>query len=200
MLPRRTTRAGTRPKTSPVATASAIVKASTAGCSVAVVMPGTCCELERHERAHAGQAEEEPADRAQAREHEALGQHLADEPALPRAERGADRQLAIAAGGAHQQQVGDVRARDEQHQQDEDLEEVERRPEIADELIADRHGVAAEAARARERLPLRQAFEHAIDDRLHLRVDLLDRRARLEPRDHLAELVAAPLVGHLLRP
>ena len=161
-------------------------------------MPGTCWELERDERAHAGQAEEEPAHTAQAREHEPLGQHLADETTLPRAERGPDGQLAIAPGSTHQQEVGDVRARDEQHEQDEDLEEIERCAEIADELVADRHGVAAEAARARERLPLGQAFQHAIDDRLHLRVDLLDRRARLEAGDHLAELVAATLVRHLL--
>ena len=80
-----------------------------------------------------------------------------------------------------------------------DLEEVERRPQVADELLADRHGVAAEAARPRERLALRQPLEIAIDDRLHLRVDLLDRRARLQPRDHLAELVAAALIRHLLR-
>ena len=43
-FPRKTTSAGARPKTRPVTTASPIVNASTAGWSVEVVMPGTCCD------------------------------------------------------------------------------------------------------------------------------------------------------------
>ena len=77
--------------------------------------------------------------RAEQGEHEPFGQHLADQPPLPRAERRADRQLAIAAGGAHQQEVRDVGAGDEEDQEDEHLEEVERRAQVADQLIANRH-------------------------------------------------------------
>ena len=80
------------------------------------------------------------------RNHEPLGQHLAHDPPLPRAERRADRELAVAAGGAHQQQVGDVRAGDEQHEQDAALQHVQRRADIADQLVADRNGEAAELA------------------------------------------------------
>ena len=41
VLPRATTKAGTRPKTNPVASASAIVNARTAGCSDASGAPGS---------------------------------------------------------------------------------------------------------------------------------------------------------------
>jgi hypothetical protein len=46
---------------------------------------------------------------------------------------------------------------------------------------------------------LRQALEIARDDRSKLGVRLVDRRARPEPGDHRAELVAAAVVRHLLR-
>ena len=48
-------------------------------------------------------------------EQHALGEQLPDEPAAAGAERQADRDLAPARRGARQQQVGDVRARDQQH-------------------------------------------------------------------------------------
>ena len=54
------------------------------------------------------------------------------------AERRADGDLALAAGGAHQQQVGDVGAGDEQHEADGAGEHEQRLADVADQHLADR--------------------------------------------------------------
>ena len=60
----------------------------------------------------------QPSDQAEhaagQRQHDALGEQLADDAAARAADRGADRDLAPASGRAHEQQVGDVGAGDEQ--------------------------------------------------------------------------------------
>ena len=81
-----------------------------------------------------GQAERAADDR----QHHALGEQLADDAAARAAERGADRDLALAARGAHQQQVRDVRARDQQHEADGAEQHEQRLPHVADEHLADR--------------------------------------------------------------
>ena len=55
---------------------------------------------------------------AQSREHDAFRQHLADQAAAGGAERGPDRHFLLAMAVARQQQVGHVRARNEQDQAD----------------------------------------------------------------------------------
>ncbi len=161
--------------------------------------PGHLLRAHGHKGPDASEAQREPADTSKHREDHALGQHLTKQPSPAGAKRRADRELTISARGPHEQKVGDVGAGDQEDEQDEQLQEVEGRAKVPHELIADGHAEAAEAARLGEGLALRQTFQVAIDDGLHLRVDLFERRARLQPRDHLAELVAAPLVGHLLR-
>ena len=52
------------------------------------------------------------------REQHAFGEQLADDAAAAGADGGADGDLARAAGGARQQQVGDVGAGDQQHAAD----------------------------------------------------------------------------------
>ena len=51
------------------------------------------------------------------------------------AERGADRDLALAHRGAHEQQVGDVRARDQDDDADRGEQRQQRRPDAADDLL-----------------------------------------------------------------
>ena len=55
---------------------------------------------------------------AQQRQHDALDQQLADEPPAAGAQAEADGDLLLPRGGAGHQQVGDVRAGDQQHQAD----------------------------------------------------------------------------------
>ena len=153
----------------------------------------------RDEPAHARDAEDETSDPANRRQHDSFGQHLPHEPPLPGAERRPDRQLATPSGRPHQEQIRDVGARNQQHEQHAALQDQQRRAHVADQLIAHADREPAEAARLRELRTGREPVVVAIDNRLDLRVQLIDGRAGAEPRDHHAELVAARVVGHLLR-
>jgi hypothetical protein len=70
---------------------------------------------------------------------------------------------------------------------------------LPDQLLTDIDREATEPAGAGEGLALREPLQVAFDDHLHLAVELIDRRARLQAGNHLAELVAARLIRHLLR-
>ena len=154
---------------------------------------------QRKQRLDTSESQSQSGYSAGERQHDALGQKLPHDPPPAGAERGADCQLALAGRGTHQQQVRDICTRNQQNKDDAGLQHVQRRAHVADNLIAHADGVAAEAARLCERLKLRQPLEIARDDRPELRIRLLDPGARPQPRDHRAELVAASVVGHLLR-
>ena len=154
---------------------------------------------QRDQRLDAPHADREPGRRAGERQDDPLGQQLRDDAAASRAKRRANGELAPPRRRAHQQQVRDVGARNQEQQDDARLQNEERRADVADELIAQSDRISAEAARLRERLKLRQAFEVARHDRLELSVRLVDGRPGAQARDHRAELIAAALVGHLLR-
>ena len=83
-----------------------------------------------------------PSDEAEhaagERQHDALGQQLADDAAAAGADRRADRDLAPPAGRAHQQQVRDVRARDQQHEADGAGEHRAASAHVADERFLKR--------------------------------------------------------------
>ena len=67
-------------------------------------------------RDHEGHARRR--DCADDRQHEALGEHLANQPPARGSEREPDANLALTGGGARQQQVRDVHTCDEQHEPD----------------------------------------------------------------------------------
>ena len=95
--------------------------------------------VDREQRANAGPADEQPEHAAGERQHDALGQQLPDDAAARSADRGADRDLAPAAGGAHEQQVGDVGAGDQQHEADGAAVDQQRRLDVAaDDDVANR--------------------------------------------------------------
>ena len=72
-------------------------------------------------------------------EEHAFGQHLAQQPAPSGAKRGAQPQLALSNGAAREQQVRNIDARDQQHQQHRRGEHVERRANLIDGLLVNRH-------------------------------------------------------------
>ena len=154
---------------------------------------------ERDQRAKTDPSQRKASRCSKEREHRALGDHLPHQPPLTGPEGRADGQLAISSSGAHQKKVGDVGAGDQQHREHDALQRIQRRARLADQLLADVDREAAEPARLREGLALRQPLHVAFDDHLHLPVELLDRGPRLQAGDHLAELVAAGLIRHLLR-
>ena len=68
------------------------------------------------------------------REHETLGHELPNHARARGAKRGADRDLALAGGASRQQKIGDVRARDQQHERDRAQQRVAQREEPPREL------------------------------------------------------------------
>ena len=91
-----------------------------------------------HQRADADLRERESEQRGRQREHQALGQQLTDDPGAPRAERRADRQFTRARRAAGEQQVGEVAARDQQHEPHRAEQHEEPRPVVADDIVGHR--------------------------------------------------------------
>ena len=69
---------------------------------------------------------------AEAGEHQALDEKLAEEPAAAGAERRARRQFVDASGRAREHEVGDVHAYDQEHEPDRDQRQVQRAPRRRD--------------------------------------------------------------------
>ena len=74
------------------------------------------------------------------RQHDAFGQKLPDEPAAAGAECHPDRELARPRRGADQQEIRDVRARNEQHRADRADEHDERGPDGPRQILLERYG------------------------------------------------------------
>ena len=128
------------------------------------------------------------------REENALGEELAHEPHSFRAECGADRDFASSARRAGEQEVRDVRARDEQHEPDRTEQHEQRRPHAShDDAV---HCVDLNAA-----VPLLvgKIVPDALCDGRHLRGRRSGIHARLEPPDDGHPMVAA-LFRLALRP
>ena len=151
------------------------------------------------QRADAGVGETEPDDAADERERQALRQELPGDPARARAERGVDRQLLLPRLGAHQEQVGDVRAGDQQDEPDRAEQHPQHPADVADDVDRQRPDVRPEL-HVLEHLP-REARRHREpirDHRHHPRdvgVRLLERDARLQARDPLVAEVADVKLG-----
>ena len=136
--------------------------------------------VDGEQRADADDAENRPEHAAGERQHDALGQQLAHDAAAARADGGAHGNLAPPAGRAHEQQVGDVRAGDQQHEADGADEHQQRRADVGDERFAHRHrredGVLAERVGELRRVIRRGERQP--------RVGLLERHAGREARGH----------------
>ena len=87
---------------------------------------------EGDERAGSGPREAEADDGAGGGQQDALGEELADQAPASRAHGGAHADLALAGGGAGEQQVGDVDARDQEHEAHGGGEGQHRRANAAD--------------------------------------------------------------------
>ena len=133
--------------------------------AAAGAMPETAAVSERHERGeredepvdadlleprrrrrgdgdqplHAPPREEQTGGAAGEREQRAFGQELPHDLAAAGAERGADRDLAPAIGGAREQQAHDVRARDAEHERDGERQDQEHLADVADQILVQRN-------------------------------------------------------------
>jgi hypothetical protein len=102
--------------------------------------------FERAQPGHARVGEPDPDRASDARQQHALGEEIAGQPISSGTERGPHGQLTPPSHGPSELEVGHVRARDEQHQQDRAGQHEERPPEVAHDLVEQRHGAEGEAA------------------------------------------------------
>ena len=138
--------------------------------------------------------QQETQDAAEGGEHQAFGEHLHYKPVASGAERRADGDLLLAHRRPHEQQVRDVRACDQDDDADRGEQREERRPDRANNLIVERHHFGGFVG-ARVRILAGQT----LGNRLHLRVGLFERDARLSSGDHAEKMGAAGRIGGIER-
>ncbi len=144
------------------------------------------------QRTNADHPEDQAEHASRQRQHDALGEQLADDPAARAADRGADRDFPSPAGRPHEQEVGDVGAGDEQHQADGAGEHHEGLSSVSHQHVADR--VDREAAVRAERVRILALV--LVRGCRNPRLCLLERNAR---RQASGRLEVVPLVGGVCR-
>ena len=197
---------GARPKTMPVAIDTPSVKSSTSGSTVDFARARQARRIARMSALHADAREHEAEHAADDRQQHALGHELAQQPAAAGAERGAHRELAMPRLGARQQQVGEVGARDQQHERHRRLQHPDGAAGAADDLLLHRlhlQDVAAPGLACAPR-PFGSGAEDVVlhadalapvrDQRLSARsAPPLRRDAVLQAADEIEEVAAAIL-------
>ena len=126
-------------------------------------------------------------------------QHLAHQPPASGAERGAHPDFAGARGAPRQLQIGDIDARDEEHQRDRGHQREQRRPDLADHLIRE-----AEEHHRAPGIALRFFLLERGVDGAHLSRRILERGAIAQSRQRVrpaastrgAELLDCRAVGN----
>ena len=141
------------------------------------------------ERAVADGRKRQTRQAAERREHGALDEQLRHDPPAAGADRDAQRDLPLAAGAANERQVRDVRAGDQQHTQDGTEEHEQRRPDVADQDVAQ---PAERDAELRVRAGIRARQPRG--DAVHLAPRRLQAHAAGQPsKDRRIAAVAAAL-------
>ena len=90
---------------------------------------------QRHQQPQRAKRQAEPDDAAQDAERDAFEQQLTGNPSRAGAERGTNRQFLLPRLGSHEEQVRDVRARDEEDQPDRPHQDPQHRSHVADEIV-----------------------------------------------------------------
>ena len=135
---------------------------------------------------------EQQAERGAAeREHEAFGQQLADQARARRAERGPHRDLRLTRGGAGEQQVREIRARDQQDRADRREQQEQRRAEASADVRLQRREPRPPARAAVLPFAVQGARQ-----RVHFGLRRLDAHAGLQPADEREGV--APLIVRLV--
>ncbi len=130
-------------------------------------------------------------DRARAAEHEALGEQRPPKRPRRRPERRTNGKLTLAPDGARQDQVGDVRARDQEHQRRRGEQHEQNRPGRRHDLVAQLD--CFDGALRLHRIRFLMVLDHPRVDGFELRARLLESRARRKAGEELRHPVHAPL-------
>jgi hypothetical protein len=135
------------------------------------------------EGARAPGRDQQPHRAAERRQHQALGEELAHEPQAAPAHGGADRDFAVARGGAGEQQVRDVGATDQQHEAHRAEQHEQRGPYLPHHSLRQRDALGLPAERGW--IVVRVALREPAGQRQELGLELVDRGAGLEPADEV---------------
>ena len=127
--------AGATPKTTPVRTLSRKRKNQHGGVEMNAARARQICRCEREQGIESPARDEQAGRAAAEREEHAFGQQLPNESKTARPERGANRKLAMPRGRAGEEEIGDVRAGDEEHAADRAEQRVEHDPHIAHAVV-----------------------------------------------------------------
>ena len=130
--------AGAAPETTPAKIAASTATTEEADVDANLV---EAREIRGRERGHGGGQRDADGDAeraAEERDDEAFGEELTHQAAASRAERGAHRQLAAARAAAREEQIREVRARNQQHQRDTRRQHHQRRPHSHRHLFHER--------------------------------------------------------------
>ena len=140
----------------------------------------------RDDRGNAPLRQEDAGAAGDRCEEHALDEQLTDNPAASGAERGANRHLAATGNAAGQQQIGNVRARDQQDAGNRREQDGQRGAMLADDSLLQRRD-----ANQSRGVALRVVAREPFADRAELGRRLLERRIRLKPRDRVHQVGAA---------
>lgn len=149
--------------------------------------------LERHDAPHAEPRQRRAAESAGHGQHQRLGQRTANQAPRAGAECHAQRQVVRAPERPRQHQTGDVHAHDQQHEAGRCEQHDERRPDVADQCVAER-----EQAHAASVVGAGVGRGQTSGDGRQLGLGLRHRRLGAEPPDHV-EVLRAALGGELGR-
>ena len=152
--------------------------------------PRNAVGLQAREKRHTPDREQQPDAGAAQREDDAFGQELPEQPTPARAQGRAHRHFRLSSGSPRQQQVGDIRARDQKDEPNRAEQHQHRLADIADHRFLQRKRRHADVAVGVWIL----LFESAAD-RLDFSGGLLWGDARLQARDH-AQVPRRALLRH----
>ena len=134
---------------------------------------------DRAQLASANPGQRDAGARAEASEHERVGQHLTHGTPASGAERGAHRQLPLARPRANQQQVRDVRAGDQEEKRGRAGQREDRWPDLFNQRVVHRLQPRVEARGGLQR----KVLPNLRRDRFHLFLRTGQRHPWLEPAD-----------------
>ena len=154
-----------------------------------VAEPRDARRLQPLNRAHRNGRQRDAGGAAEQRQPDALGQQLAHDPKPARAHRGAHGHLALTRERSRQQQVRDIRARDQQHDPDRRQQHCQRRAHVAHHLLEQRHDRERQSAVGR--VLLRMLLPQPRGDQIHLGLRRRHGHARLQRADHVIVLAVA---------
>ncbi len=158
------------------------------------IEPRNVRRRKRRQQAQRAVCEGQAEDAASHSEHEALEHQLARNLGAARTERGPNRQLLLSTLGANEQQVRDIRARDEQDDCERAHEDPEHLADVADELVFERPERGREprflehlrVEPGERRVAMHRNRNHPCD----IRACLGERNARLQARKRVETEIA----------